>query len=219
MARGRMISKSLSTSEKFASLTDAAGPLAEFCQLLYPLIVAHADDFGRLQGDTFTIKHMCFPSSPRSVDDFSAALAYLNHSGMIARYEVDGKRYLQIENFDQHQTGLYKRTASKFPEITGSSRKVTELPAQENLTEEKGTEGNKERAAASPRSVPVENPAANVRVITKLAHEVVTAEPGAGFADLKADLKSACSKHRIAYDAEVAGKALESALAQRGVTH
>jgi hypothetical protein len=212
-----MISKSLSTSEKFASLTVAAGPLAEFCQLLYPLIVAHADDFGRLQGDTFTIKHMCFPSSPRSVDDFSTALAYLHASGMVIRYEIDGKRYIQINSFDQHQTGLYKRTASKFPEITGTSEKVTELPAQENLTELNLTEqnGTKESTAAAPRLVPVENPNDYVRVITRLAHEVAKADPKAGFADMKADLKAECARLKIPYDADVSGKALESALEQR----
>lgn len=219
MARGRMISKSLSTSEKFASLTDAAGPLAEFCQTLYPLMVAHADDFGRLQGDTFTIKHQCFPSSPRSVDEFSTALAHLHASGMIVRYEVAGKRFIQIANFDPHQLGLHKRTKSAFPEIPGDSGKIPEIPAQENLTELKGTEqkGTKEeRTAALPRAVPVENPNANVKVVTRLAHEIIKdADKTAAFPDLKDQLKAACSQHRIAYDAEVAGKALESALAQR----
>lgn len=214
-----MISKSLSTSEKFASLTETAGPLAEFCQLLYPLIVAHADDFGRLQGDTFTIKHMCCPISPRTVTDFAAALAHLADAGMIICYEVDGKRYLQIANFEEHQTGLYKRTASKFPELPGTSRKVTEVPDQENLTELNLREenGTKERAAASPRPRPVENPKENVRVITKIVHATLD-EGWTTFTDIKEDVKLRCAHAHIAYDADVVGKAIESALAQRRVS-
>ncbi len=72
------------------------------------------------------------------------------------------------------------------------------------------------KAAAPPRSVLVENPAANVKVVTRLAHEIIQdADKTTAFPDLKDLLKAACSQHRIAYDAEVAGKALESALAQR----
>lgn len=138
MARGRMISKSLSTSEKFAALIPQAGDLAEFCQLIYPLIVAHTDDFGRIQGDPFTVKMMCFPASPRSVDEFARALAHLDSVGLIVRYEVATKRYIQIGNFDPHQLGLHKRTKSLFPDVPGNSGKVRKLPAQE-----KGTEGNR----------------------------------------------------------------------------
>lgn len=145
MARGRMISKSLSTSEKFASLVTIAKELAEFCQVLYPLIVPHTDDFGRLQGDPFTVKHMCFPASPRSLQEFAAALAHLHTTGLIVWYTVAGKRYVQIENFDPHQLGLHKRTRSAFPRVPGNSGNerehsatVPELPAQE-----KGTKGNR----------------------------------------------------------------------------
>ena len=74
MARGRMISKSLSTSERFAALHESAGKLAEFCQSLYPLLLAHADDWGCQQGDPFTIKHAVFPTSPRRLPEFTTAL-------------------------------------------------------------------------------------------------------------------------------------------------
>lgn len=143
MARGRMISKSLSTSEKFASLADHAGQLAEFCQALYPLVLTHSDDFGRLQGDAFTVKHMCFPSSPRSVRDFTVALDYLHNVGLICRYEAASKLYIQIENFDPHQSGLHKRTASGFPDIPDDSRKFREIPGQEKGRELKGSEENR----------------------------------------------------------------------------
>jgi len=139
-----MISKSLSTSEKFASLTDVAGELAEFCQVLYPLIVSHADDFGRLQGDAFTVKHMCFPTSPRSRDQFADGLSYLQDVVLIQWYQLEDKKYLQVLNFEAHQQGLHKRTESIFPECPGTSGKFLVARARGtelNLREGKGTEG------------------------------------------------------------------------------
>jgi len=56
------------------------------------------------------------------------------------------------------------------------------------------------------------------RVILKLAHGVIdrTPKPDRSFAGLKSDLKHACAKSHIPYDADVVGRALESALATNG---
>lgn len=147
-----MISKSLSTSERFASLVEVAGGLAEFCQALYPLVVAHSDDFGRLQGDAFTVKHMCFPASPRSLEDFSTALRLLDAVGLTFWYGVAGKRYLQIAQFETHQQGLHRRTRSAFPRVPGSSGNDEEMPGQLKGREEKRTEEKNVPRAQAPAS-------------------------------------------------------------------
>lgn len=150
MARGRMVSKALSTSQKFARLNTVAGKRAEFCQLLFPLLVAHADDYGRQSGDTFTVKHAVVPTSPRKEADVAFALQCLHDVGLVVWYEIEGRKYLEIVDFDKHQTGLHKRTtpdipapSGKFPEIPGSSR-LTEL----NRTEQNLTEGNRNEPRA-----------------------------------------------------------------------
>lgn len=141
MARGRMISKSLSTSEKYALLGEQGGELAEFCQLLYVLVLPHTDDFGRLQGDPFTIKHMCYPASPRRLDEFVSALTILADAKLLEWYEIRGKRYLQVANFEAHQQGLHKRTRSACPPPpSGTPGNPPELPAQEKRREAKGRE-------------------------------------------------------------------------------
>jgi hypothetical protein len=142
MARGRMISKSLSTSEKFGGLA-ALGDLAEFAQLLFPMLVVHSDDFGRLQGDPFTVKLTCLPVSPRPLEDFATALQQLETIGLIRWYGAAGKRYIEIQNFEWHQQGLHKRTRSQFPDIPGTSRK---FPLKE------GKEGRKEGIEHPPKS-------------------------------------------------------------------
>ena len=153
MARGRMIAKSLSTSERRAALHVVAPPgLAEFRQQLYPLLVAHSDDFGRLQGDPFTIKHAIDPTSPRPLSDFEMALQSLDKVRLICWYG-EPRKYVQIVNFENHQQGLHKRTASSLPPPSGN---FPEIPGQEkrrelNRREEErtGVRGNGKRTSTA----------------------------------------------------------------------
>lgn len=143
MARGRMISRSLGSSRKFHALLGAGGKLGEFCQLLYPLVVSNTDDFGRMPGDAFTIKNVVLPSSPRHERDFDAALSLMHRVGLVIRYEAEGAIYLQVTQFDEHQSGLHKRTRSKFPEppeVPGTSGIYRPNRTEQNRTEGKGTE-------------------------------------------------------------------------------
>lgn len=132
MARGRMLSKSLGASKKFCATGKA--PIAivprasEFPQLLYQLLIPHSDDFGRQPGDAFTVKHVVFPTSPREEPDFEAALQVLETTELIVRYETPVGLVLQIVDFDPHQSGLKKRTRSKFPEPPGNSSNREEFP-------------------------------------------------------------------------------------------
>ena len=138
-----MISKSLSTSEKRSRLHQVAGRMAEFCQALYPLIVAHADDWGRLDGSTFHIKYAVDPTSPRPEKDFRQALTFLAEVGLIEWYDADGRKCLQVNDFDRHQEGLHKRTeksSRKFPENPGNSLLREEKRNEENGNEQKGRE-------------------------------------------------------------------------------
>lgn len=148
MARGRLISKSLSTSAKFAELQTIAPKLAEFCQSLYMLLVAHSDDFGRQAGDVFTVKHVVCPASTRAMRDVEAAIMALHNVGLIVWYDDADRKCIQINDFDAHQPGLSRRTESKFTAPTGISVKFTGAPGnslltEQNLTEQNGTEVNR----------------------------------------------------------------------------
>jgi len=136
-----MISKSLSTSVCFARLFEVCPDLAEFAQSLYPLLVSHADDFGREQGDVLTVKYRIHPRSPRSEQEFERAIHALHDVGLIVWYEAKGRRCYQVVKFDDHQTGLHKRTKSAFPAVPGNSGNFPESPGQLKRTEEKRTEG------------------------------------------------------------------------------
>lgn len=144
-----MISKSLSSSRKFAALNHE--PLGEFCQVLYMLLIAHSDDFGRLEGDLFTVKHLVIPSSKRDETQIQQALTALDAVKLIAWYEVDGSRYVQIIDFERHQSGLHKRTSSRFPRVPGKSRKFSGVPSELKGTEQNGTEENGRVRSAEPK--------------------------------------------------------------------
>ena len=117
MARGRMLSNTLGSSRKYAALT---GSLSEFCAALYPLLIASSDDFGKQEGDAWTIKNRVWPSSNRTEEHFQKALGMLAQVGLIEHYCVGQKHYVKIVEFDSHQRGLHKRTRSKYPDPDGT---------------------------------------------------------------------------------------------------
>lgn len=186
MARGRMLSRKLSTSRKFAAVGKSAG---EFPQLLYALLVPHSDDFGRQAGDAFTVKHEVFPTSPRAEDEFEAALVALEVHDLIQRYTANGNLVIQILDFEKHQQGLHKRTKSEFPDpppnLPGDSGNRQEVPAQVkvsevNLSEAKGTEGTYGGADAPrfPQAVEKSEKATPWKRAIAIAHAVIEADPG-----------------------------------------
>lgn len=149
MARGRLISRSLGSSRKFHALLGTGGKLGEFCQVLFPLIVANTDDFGRMPGDAFTVKNVVLPSSRRPERDFERALEVISSVGLVQRYQADdGGIYLQVEQFDEHQPNLQKRTKSRFPEFQGISLNVPLNLRELNRTESNRTQNPEPRQEA-----------------------------------------------------------------------
>jgi hypothetical protein len=147
-----MLSKKLSTSRKFADVGRVAG---EFPQLLYPLLVAHCDDFGRQPGDAFTVKHEVFPTSPRAEIEFESALVALEVGDMIQRYHAAGRHVIQVLLFEPHQQGLHKRTESEFPapppHVPGGSGIFRENSGNSPLSEEKRREPSTYGGGEPPR--------------------------------------------------------------------
>jgi hypothetical protein len=142
MARGRLVSRTLGSSRKFAALHRVTNGLGEFAGELYPLLIATSDDFGRQAGDALTVKLAVFPCSLRSEEEFAAAIALLHDVNLVEWYEANGRQIIQIVEFDEHQPNLHKRSESKFP--PPRSQNLPGIPGknltQQNLIEPKGTE-------------------------------------------------------------------------------
>lgn len=138
MAEKRMISKVISISKKFNVRLDD-----HFSRLLYVLLIPHSDDFGRLTGDPYKIKALILPMMDEVTwKDVERSLAKLHQADLISWYEISGEKFIQINNFEEHQTGLHKRTRSKYPEPPRNSENFTEIPLEGKGREENGIEQN-----------------------------------------------------------------------------
>jgi len=145
------------------------------------------------------VKALCKPLSPRDPSDFDAALDEMAAAGLVERYRVDHRRYVQVLKWDEHQEGLHKRTKSDFPEIPevddeaagtfrevpGTSGQLPELPAEtkrreEKRSEEKGRERARGRATASSPPASSEPPTEAEQAVIANLREVEGYRPDDG---------------------------------------
>lgn len=107
MARIRSIKPSFFRSEDVSVL-----PLR--ARLTWIGLWTHCDDAGRTKDNARLIKGDIWPLDDVSLRDIEEDLATLAAHGRIVRYEVDGKRYLEIVNWGVHQS-IQKPTPSRIP--------------------------------------------------------------------------------------------------------
>lgn len=130
-----MLSKSISHSEQVDSLS-------EFAQLFFTWTIPHLDDFGKIAGSPKTLKAIVMPMSDRPIEDFEKAIIEMLNERLISRYEVEGQLVIEYPGFDTYQTGLNKRTKSKYPD-NPNSKKFSEVPRNSSITEPNGIELNR----------------------------------------------------------------------------
>jgi hypothetical protein len=134
-----MISKSLSTSEKFAKLkTDSA-------RTLYCLLIPHTNDFGIQPGDTYTVYKVVAPLPKWMEKKIESYLADLRNVKLIHWYKVQEKKYIEIIDFDEHQAGLHKRTVSRCPDHKGRYKTDADKPEKPKDTTDKKMQKYRER--------------------------------------------------------------------------
>ena len=103
----RVIKESIHTSVKVNKLTD-------FQFRLWISLITYVDDYGRGDARPAVIKGTCFPLRNNiTLKSIDAALQQLAITGCISLYEVDGKPYLYLSNWENHQRIQQRR--SKFP--------------------------------------------------------------------------------------------------------
>ena len=80
---------------------EVLGTADPFYTLLFERLWMIADREGRLEDRPLRIKAQAFPY--RDGLDVEPMLAWLANEGFIVRYEIDGKRYIQVLEFKKHQ--------------------------------------------------------------------------------------------------------------------
>lgn len=120
MARSRNIKPGFFKNE----LLGTADPLLS---LLFASLWCLADRDGRLEDRPLRIKAETFPYRDAVVID--ALLADLERLGFITRYQVDGLRLIQVNEFHKHQNPHHTERASQLPGIELATLTVKPPPA------------------------------------------------------------------------------------------
>lgn len=104
----RILREGILTSERVDSLASWAS------EVFYRRLISVVDDFGRYYANPSLLRAACYPLKLDKVSnaDVEKWLAECAGAALVSTYEIDGKRYLQVLDFRQHQ----RAAASKFPQ-------------------------------------------------------------------------------------------------------
>lgn len=104
----RILKESICTSDSIDSLT-------WFEECLFYRMIVNCDDFGRFDGRVAVIKNRLFPLKENlTMKTVSDAINNLARAGLVMPYECDGKPFLYLPSWNEHQNVRAKR--SKYPE-------------------------------------------------------------------------------------------------------
>lgn len=143
--RIRTIKPGFFTHEEIADLS----PLA---RLMFIGLWCMADVAGRLEDRPKRIKVEILPYDKADPD---ALLNEIQGRGFITRYEVEGVRVIQVENFEKHQriSGKEAQTASEYPgKHLGSIREAPGSFTESQEGKGKEGKGREEEGKGTPRS-------------------------------------------------------------------
>lgn len=93
--------------------SDSIDSLSWFEEVLFYRLIVVCDDYGRFDGRIPIIKGTCFPLKDIRTGEIEKALSKLSAVGMVEMYEVQGRPYLQLTAWRNHQQ--IRARKSKFP--------------------------------------------------------------------------------------------------------
>lgn len=104
----RIIKESICTS-------DSIEKLSWFEEVLFYRLTVNCDDYGRFDGRVAVIKNRLFPlKDDLSAQEVKDGLISLEMAGLISSYEFNGKPYIYLPTWNDHQNVRAKR--SKYPD-------------------------------------------------------------------------------------------------------
>lgn len=112
----RIIKESICRSEEIDSLS-------WFEEVLFYRLIVTCDDYGRYDGRVKIIKGNCFPLKDITEKDIDKALGKLSAVGLIKVYETQGRPYLQLVTWANHQR--VRNMKSKYPGFSEGCRLLT----------------------------------------------------------------------------------------------
>lgn len=207
---------------------------SDFARLIFGGLWLLADREGRLPDNVRWIDGELLRHDKRSS---TKALKELADNGFIVRYTCDAGAVIQIPTFGKWQRPHLREKASQLPappKAVPKKRRRQALDApppgldppvidldlvsdpviDPDQDQDPDPVSTSSAASASPPAARPDGPDANLGVITKIAHEVLDLRIANG--EREEAIKGLCAQRHIAYNSAVVGKALDSAVAQRG---
>jgi len=102
----RILKESICSSENIDQLTP-------FEETVFYRLMVNCDDFGRMDARQKILKANLFPLKDIAQHELEQAMRSLMLADLVIPYEVDGKQYYQIKNWEKHQRIRAKR--GKYP--------------------------------------------------------------------------------------------------------
>lgn len=115
----RIIKESICTS-------DSVDGLSWFEEVLFYRLIVNCDDFGRFDGRVPVIKNRLFPlKEDLTTKSVRAGLTKLVNAGLVALYEFEGKPFLYLPTWNDHQNVRAKRSKYPAPEEGVNTSEIT----------------------------------------------------------------------------------------------
>lgn len=129
-------------------VSDSIDSLSWFEEVLFYRLIVVCDDYGRFDGRIPIIKGKCFPLKDLRNGDIEKALDKLSAVGMVEKYEVQGRPYLQLIAWERHQQIRAKK--SKYPASDNTCNQlISDAPV---IQSESNPNPNRESPPISPVS-------------------------------------------------------------------
>lgn len=98
--------------------SDSIDSLSWFEEVLFYRLIVVCDDYGRFDGRAAIIKGACFPLRDVRIEQIEKALDKLSTVGMVWRYSVEDRPFLQLIAWERHQQKRAKNSKYPSPETT-----------------------------------------------------------------------------------------------------
>lgn len=179
----RILKESICTSENVDELT-------AFQETFFYRMIVNCDDFGRMDARPKVLAARLFPLKNISAEQVQDSLHALHDAKLIFLYEVDGKPYLQMRTWNNHQQVRAKR--SKYPspaegtkpkenickQLISNDSKFPRNPIQSNT--ESNTTTNTETNTGESQSLSNDSDE-DLMIIAREQSDVLDAAEDAGF--------------------------------------
>ena len=111
----RILKESVCTS-------DSINGLSWFEEVLFYRLIVNCDDYGRFDGRVAVIKNRLFPLKDGiTAKSVEAGINRLVRVGLVALYVFEGKPFLYLPTWNDHQTVRAKKSRNPAPEAEGDS--------------------------------------------------------------------------------------------------